>query len=204
VSEAPFLLRRVVLLLRSSRFRQPGSASVRPPLYPPPPLRKTSSPLLQSHHLGPKLRPYSVAVAVVVSMGYVMRWVLPFTVAALVLGSAGCFTLAKRGLVEFEQRKQRSRNLQLPADCNPTELSPVPEGQRPTLAVIDMDAGVRLPPDSGRAMADLCRAVVHDSGQYALIDREHVVDILGEQDFAAAVQCDSTKCLVQYGRMLGV
>lgn len=133
-----------------------------------------------------------------------MRWLLPFAVAALAVGATGCFTLAKRGLVELEQRKQRSRNLQLPPDCNPTELSPLPEGQRPTLAVIDMDAGARLAPDSSRAMADLCRAVVHDSGQYELIDREHVVDILGEQDFAAAVQCDSTKCLVQYGRMLGV
>ena len=31
-----------------------------------------------------------------------------------------------------------------------------------------------------------------------------MLSILGEQDFAAAVVCDETKCLVEYGKLLSV
>ena len=34
------------------------------------------------------------------------------------------------------------------------------------------------------------------------MDRNNMKSILGEQDFAAAIECDETRCLVQYGKIL--
>lgn len=67
-----------------------------------------------------------------------------------------------------------------------------------------MDFDVEAGPASkiGRALADLARQVVSESGRYVLLDRENMVRILGEEDFAAAMRCDQTRCLVAYGRKL--
>ena len=46
------------------------------------------------------------------------------------------------------------------------------------------------------------RHVVSQSGQYILLDRQNIVGILGEEDFAAAIRCDQTRCLLQYGKRL--
>jgi hypothetical protein len=55
----------------------------------------------------------------------------------------------------------------------------------------------------GRALADLCRDAVQESAQFTLVDRQRIAEILGERDFAAAMQCDDTACLVEYGQLVG-
>jgi hypothetical protein len=94
----------------------------------------------------------------------------------------------------------------LEEELEPAEVSlpPVPPEQRATLAVIDFDVGKEVPEDAGLAAADLCRQALADSQQFKLMDRNHVKSVLGEQDFVAAVHCDSTRCLVQYGKLLHV
>lgn len=51
-------------------------------------------------------------------------------------------------------------------------------------------------------MADLTRGALQDIDRYQLVDRDSIVQLLGEQDFAATVKCDDTKCLVNYGKKL--
>lgn len=77
----------------------------------------------------------------------------------------------------------------------PTVSSPA------SLAIMDFDAA-EFGDGVGRALADLARANVLASGQYILLDRENMVNILGEEDFAAAIRCDRSKCLVNFGRKL--
>jgi hypothetical protein len=84
------------------------------------------------------------------------------------------------------------------------ELPPLPPEQRLTLAVIDFDVGEEIADDTGQAAADLCRQALAEAQQYKLMDRNNVKSVLGEQDFAAAVRCDTTQCLVDYGRLLHV
>ena len=81
-------------------------------------------------------------------------------------------------------------------------LPPVPIDQRLTLAVIDFDVGQSMAPDTGLAAADLCRHALAETQQYKLMDRNHMKNVLGEQDFAEAVRCDETECLVRYGKVL--
>lgn len=83
-------------------------------------------------------------------------------------------------------------------------LPPLPPEKRTTLAVIDFDVGKEVSDDTGSAAADLCREALAGTQQYKLMDRNHVRSVLGEQDFAAAVRCDSTQCIVQYGKLLHV
>lgn len=78
----------------------------------------------------------------------------------------------------------------------------VPESERVTLAVIDFGVTGTTNGSAGQALADICRDVIGKSGQFRLIDRNNVKSVLGEQDFAAAVRCSETSCLVQYGRIL--
>jgi len=85
--------------------------------------------------------------------------------------------------------------------CDVTDL-PRPSKDSVSLAVIDLRVDEGLSAGVGRALADLCRGVVQDSGQYILLDRESIVDILGEEDFVATVECDDTRCLVDYGKKL--
>jgi hypothetical protein len=88
-----------------------------------------------------------------------------------------------------------------PPKCDLANLPPVPRHQPASIAVMDFDVK-DLGPDAGRALADLARSTVAGSNRYLLLDREDMVNILGEEDFAAAVRCDKTKCLVNYGKKL--
>jgi TolB-like protein len=79
----------------------------------------------------------------------------------------------------------------------------LPETQVPaSIAVVDFDAGDDVPQGTTRAVSDLCRGVIQDTGRFILVDRQSMVHILGEEDFAAAVKCDDTRCVVNYGRKL--
>lgn len=104
------------------------------------------------------------------------------------------------------KRAARKLMVFLEEELQPAEivLPPVPPEKRVTLAVIDFDVGKKVSNDTGLAAADLCRQALADTQQYKLMDRNHVKSLLGEQDFAAAVRCDSTQCLVQYGKVLHV
>ena len=96
------------------------------------------------------------------------------------------------------------------ATVMPTELCdisalPSPPGKNQvSLAVVDFSVGLEMQKETGRAIGDICRNVVQGSRHFILLDRENMVSILGEQDFAEAVKCDETACLVQYGRLLSV
>jgi len=100
----------------------------------------------------------------------------------------------RRLFIELE-REVAEDDFDIPA------LSPA---ERKTLAVIDFDVGEDLPADAGRAAADICREALDETQRFKLMDRNHMRSVLGEQDFAAAVECDDTQCLVRYGRVLQV
>ena len=70
-----------------------------------------------------------------------------------------------------------------------------------SLAVIDLDADEALRPVAD-AVADMCRMTIGGASGLILVDRNSMVHILGEEDFAASMQCDDTRCLVNYGRKL--
>ena len=88
--------------------------------------------------------------------------------------------------------------------CDMSALPSVPIMDQASIAVLDFLVGLEEQKESGRAIGDICRDVVQRSRQFILLDRENMRSILGEQDFAAAVQCDETKCLVEYGKLLSV
>lgn len=87
--------------------------------------------------------------------------------------------------------------------CSLDSLKATDENVHSTLAVLDFDVGEHLGVDVGKAMADLCRDLLQRKRLFVLLDRERIAAVLGEQDFVAAVHCDNSKCLVEYGRLLG-
>lgn len=70
------------------------------------------------------------------------------------------------------------------------------------IAVVDFQIGSKRDAEEGRALADLCRSTVADARAFTLLDRENMRTILGEQDFAAVMRCEITKCVVKYGKLL--
>jgi hypothetical protein len=130
-------------------------------------------------------------------------WVLP--ALGLLCGLPGCFAirLPDKIVVQDGNKGESSRTGSLPAPCDLSDLpDPQPEAH-PPLAVLDFQVGESMETDVGRALADLCRDAIQDSERFALVDRERIVDLLGERDFADAMQCDNTVCLVRYGKLLG-
>ena len=79
---------------------------------------------------------------------------------------------------------------------------PVAANGPASLAVIDFDHDERVAAGTARACADLTRGVVGDTGRFVVVERQSMIHILGEQDFAATVKCDDTRCLVNYGKKL--
>jgi len=71
-----------------------------------------------------------------------------------------------------------------------------------SLAVIDFDTGKGVAPGTGRALSDLARGVVADTGRFLLLERDSIIHVLGEEDFMASVKCDDTRCVVNYGAKL--
>jgi len=74
--------------------------------------------------------------------------------------------------------------------------------ERPNLAVLDFATAQVSDPDTGRALADVCRRVIQESEQFKLINREQMKNILGERDFIALMACEESVCRVQYARLL--
>ena len=127
---------------------------------------------------------------------------------ALLCGLSGCFaiSLPKKIVVnEPGQAKPAPERpaAQRPDPCDLSDLPSIAPGERPTLAVLDFQYGESLDAEVGRALADLCRNAIQESGRFVLVDRERIADVLGERDFAEATQCDSAVCLVKYGKLLG-
>ena len=79
---------------------------------------------------------------------------------------------------------------------------PTSPHEQPSIAVLDFDADDSLSDGTGWVFADRCRNIVLDTGRFIVVDRQNMVDILGEEDFSASVRCDDTRCLVNYGRRL--
>lgn len=88
--------------------------------------------------------------------------------------------------------------LVLPSDLCP----PRPAGQRPSLALIDFQVNDDASEGAAIAVSDIIRDYLRQTDQFRLIDRNNIRSILGEQDFARIVECDETKCLVRYGKIL--
>ncbi len=81
--------------------------------------------------------------------------------------------------------------------------SPLPsDGPRASIAVLDLDAGDNVSNDIVQAVSDLVRNVIQDTGRYLVVERDSIIEILGEEDFMSTVKCDDTRCLVNYGKKL--
>jgi hypothetical protein len=126
---------------------------------------------------------------------------------ALLPGFAGCFSIKLPEKIVVNRGNGHAPPKSSPETTAPCDLAEQPAptpGERPVLAVQDFQFGENMPADVGRALADLCRAAIHDSNCFVLVDRARIADILGERDFADAMKCDATVCLVEYGKLLGV
>lgn len=133
------------------------------------------------------------------------RWRLMF-VSAVLPGLVGCFSINLPKKVVVNRGDGHAKPNSPPATgvrCDLAELPRLEPDERPVLAVLDFQFGEDLRPDDGRALADLCRAAIHDSNHFVLVDRARIADLLGERDFADAMSCDTTVCLVEYGKLLG-
>ncbi|MGD8454495.1 MAG: CsgG/HfaB family protein [Phycisphaerae bacterium] len=128
-------------------------------------------------------------------------------VAAVVVGFAGgCISvrLPPKVVKNPDKPKSTPSPKTKPAlACDLADLPARPSEARTCLAVLDFQAGESMTEETGRALADLCRGAVQESEWFVLVDRERIADILGEQDFAAAMHCDTSSCLVRYGELLG-
>ena len=118
---------------------------------------------------------------------------------------AGCLSikLPEKVIVNPGERSRPRADSQKVSPCDLADLPTVPPDERPALATLDFQVGESMDKDVGRALADLCRDAVQETGQFALVDRQRIADILGERDFAAAMQCDESACLVEYGQLVG-
>ena len=133
------------------------------------------------------------------------RWRL-VVVSAVLPGLVGCFAISLPKKIVVNHSDERAKPNPPPETGVPCDLSGLPKlkpDERPVLAVIDFQFGEDLRPDDGRALADLCRTAIHDSSRFVLVDRARIADILGERDFADAMKCETTVCLVEYGKLLG-
>jgi len=125
--------------------------------------------------------------------------------AALLAALTGCLSinLPKRVVINKPAHSEPKPVPESAAPCDLSDLPSVAPGERPPLAVLDFQAGESMDKEVGRALADLCRDAVQESAQFTLVDRQRIADILGERDFAAAMRCDDTACLVEYGQLVG-
>jgi hypothetical protein len=83
------------------------------------------------------------------------------------------------------------------------DLSSLPQAnKKPTIAIVDFDTPESLGATAGRGLADWTRGTVKMSDRYVLVNRENMVSILGEEDFAAVIRCEPGVCLANYGRKL--
>ena len=118
----------------------------------------------------------------------------------------GCFIFGIR--VDSSGRSEKDKGgkaapRRQTAGCDLSELPTVKASEREPLAVLDFQIGADMEDDISRALADLCRNAIQDSGRFVLVDRERIADVLGERDFAAAVACENAACYVEYGKLLG-
>jgi len=135
-----------------------------------------------------------------------VRWRL-LLVAGLLPALTGCFVFGIRvdsskqdAVKRSDESKSSPRTL---TPCDLSDLSGVTTDARLPLAVLDFRVGESMDSDAGRALADLCRGAVQDSGRFVIVDRERIADVLGERDFVDAIRCDNAACLVEYGKLLG-
>ncbi len=106
------------------------------------------------------------------------------------------------GLASRREATPSSRGERFVSDCRLTELPDRRGQEMESVAVIDFQSASSLADDTSRGLADLCRAAIQESGRYILVDRHLMLEILGEEDFAAVVDCDDTRCLVDFGKKL--
>jgi curli biogenesis system outer membrane secretion channel CsgG len=135
-----------------------------------------------------------------------MRW-RELLAAGLLPLLSGCFIFGIRVDSTGQKTSQKSdepkRSSPSVKPCDLSDLPAVDAAERLPLAVLDFQVGQRMDGDVGRALADLCRDAIQDSGRFVLVERERIADILGERDFADAMQCDDMVCVVKYGKLLG-
>jgi hypothetical protein len=127
-------------------------------------------------------------------------------VVTVLSGLAGCFAIRMPEKIVVNQPDGQAKPNSSAKSATPCDLSGLPGSEpdeRPVLAVLDFQFGEDLRADDGRALADLCRTAINDSNHFVLVDRARIADILGERDFADAMKCETTVCLVEYGKLLG-
>ena len=103
-------------------------------------------------------------------------------------------------LFELQPKPTEDQQYARSVDCDLSELPALDDP--PSVAVFDFRVDDDISPSAGEALADFCRQAVQESRRLLLVDRENMRSLLTEEDFAASVQCDDTRCLVDYGRKL--
>ena len=74
--------------------------------------------------------------------------------------------------------------------CDLSKVTGVGSLPARSLAVMDFSTGKGVTGDTGRGLADLCRATIQNTGCYILVNRESIVEILGGRGFCL---CDSVR-----------
>jgi hypothetical protein len=136
-------------------------------------------------------------------MTYARGWVLPVTASLASLVGCVSIKLPEKVTVHGGGRSRSDPAPQRVTPCDLSELPAVAPQERPALAVLDFQTGESMEREVGRALADLCRDAIQESARFTLVDRQRLANILGERDFAAAMQCDNAECLVEYGELVG-
>jgi hypothetical protein len=98
-----------------------------------------------------------------------------------------------------EQFAQRTVAARLGCDLAATAAGPGRDV--PSVAVLDFDAEDALRAEAD-ALSDLCRKQIQETERFILVDRNTIRLVLREEDFAASMRCDDTRCLVNYGAKL--
>lgn len=98
----------------------------------------------------------------------------------------------------FSESLNPPSRLPTPPYCS---LAALPRSRmRPSLAVFDFHVSGERSAGAGAALADLCRVTVQDSDRFTPIDREDIASLLSEEDLTSTMRCDSTRCLINYGK----
>ncbi len=76
--------------------------------------------------------------------------------------------------------------------------------RKPKLAVLDFRTTGKVESSGAKEAAANVRSEFFSVDKYELIDRELMIERLGEKDFAATTECDEKTCYVRYGKSLSV
>ena len=72
------------------------------------------------------------------------------------------------------------------------------------VAVMELGAKTGVNEETAGVLTDTLRTTLYGSGVFDMLNREDMVDILGEVKFQQSGACEETSCIVEMGGNLGV